>query len=253
MCEIRICLIKSKKKVNLDDEVDPVRSDSFRGKRKAARVSFPSEKDDVPPPDGTIGAASGPGMDYPVGFTGEEIADCERDSTPESSAKMSSLNKEEDEQLFGARIQVPKIVIRRKKKGGGFYSRSVPLDPESGVDNVLSETIPRSIRKSQTNTKKDPYSGSDSVQITGYMCSVCRKEFGTRIMLEIHARRCWAQLSGGSSPAKTLLSKSATNKKTYNPKHDSHLQTFTCNLCNKGFASKQWLVIHQKRTHDLPM
>ena len=255
LCEIRICLIKSRKKINFEDEVDPAGqhcgSDSFRGKHKRARVSFPAGKDDVLPPAGRIGTASGSRMDHPGGgFTGKESSDCETDSS-QSLAEMSSVNKEEAEQIFGTRIRVPKIVIRRKKKGGGFYSRPAPLDPETGVDNILSEAVPRSVRKSQTNTEKDPYPSADAVSISGYMCSVCRKEFGTRIMLEIHARRCWAKLSGGASPARTLLSKSATNKKTYNPRHDPHQQTFTCNLCNKGFASKQWLIIHQKRIHDV--
>ena len=78
------------------------------------------------------------------------------------------------------------------------------------------------------------------------MCSVCRKEFGTRIMLEIHTRRCWTQASGTCPAKKTLLSESATNKKTYNSKHEPYY-----NLCNKEFASEQWLVIHQKHVDDI--
>ena len=220
-------------------------SDSVKGKRKRKRkrVSFTTRRDfNVLPLGGSIGTASESCIDYPVDLTGKEISDSKKDAG-QSLAAMSSINKKE------AGTKTPAPIRPRTKTDGKARVRSVPLDPEEGVDNVLSEAIPRSIRKSQTSAKKDPYSSAEA--ISGYMCSVCKKEFGTRIMLEIHARRCWAQGSG-TSPTKTLLlSKSATNKKTYNPKHDPYYPTYKCNLCNKEFASKQWLVIHQKRMHDI--
>ena len=85
--------------------------------------------------------------------------------------------------------------------------------------------------------------------ITTYLCHVCNKEFGTKIMLEIHARRCWANQripTTANTCTKKLLSKSSTNKRTYNPEHDPYRRKSICNLCNKELGSTQWLVIHQK-------
>ena len=112
-------------------------------------------------------------------------------------------------------------------------------------------------QKTKNRTKpSDPYATTlpkgKNVSEYMYMCPVCNKEFGSKIMLEVHARRCWGNITAPPNlRTKKILSKSSTNKKTYNPEHDPYHVRCVCNLCNKQFVSKQWLALHQKNEHGI--
>ena len=139
-------------------------------------------------------------------------------------------------------------------------SRLIRIVPEQVDDTVVSSAITSMGRpnpvlivpRKEKSTPNDPYATtfSKGKTINICLCSLCNREFGSKIMLEIHARRC--NLTSPTSPKmKTLLSKSSTNRKTYNPEHDPYHLKSVCNLCNKQFASKQWLIIHQKSDHGI--
>ena len=95
-------------------------------------------------------------------------------------------------------------------------SSSTDILDDIKTSNPVTVPIASPLPKTSKDTKKELHSkpGVESV----YMCSVCKEEFRTRPMLDVHAGTCCAQVSGGRGRVKQKFFKT---KETANKENAS--------------------------------